>query len=59
MDYMESQFNFYSNYKISYTELSVHSYLLFLKDTLIHSNFTDWATLHDEVIFSVLHRLHC
>lgn len=48
MDYMESQFNIYSNYKIPYNELSVHSYLLFLKHTLIYSNFSDWATLHDE-----------
>lgn len=38
---MESQFNIYSNYNIPYTELSVHSYLLFLKHTLIYSNFSD------------------
>ena len=48
LDYMESQFIIYSHYKISYTKLSMHPYLLILKDTLIYSNFSDWANFHYE-----------
>lgn len=47
-DYMESQVIIYSHFKISYTKLSMHPYLLILKNTLIYPNFSDWANFHYE-----------
>ena len=47
-NYMESQVIIYSHYTISFIKLSMHPYLLILKNTLMHSNFSDWANFQYE-----------